>query len=410
MKQKQTEQSIQQTIDFLEEIYGEIAEFQRISRKNELHDANRFNPFRFINTDEKELSAIIAFLLDPKKEHGQGDLLLNSFLKKLGLYQFLGYQTAKVTVEKSTDKNRYHDIFIEGFIGQKLVWVLSLENKLQGAEDQNNQISDYLKNLESYDVPFCLCYLPIYACDPDTKSIGEKEREQYKKVGKLKILDADGLIEWLDDTPVIAPQINSFVQFFITFLKEEMMGETKETDLLTEQIINHQEYLESALHVIAAEQNIRKELWNTLFEQIEEKVTSKYRRLVREGWEMCDEFEPSKVGMQLGFCLPGGDGDDFADAGVYLTFYAKNYQKCCLEGWVVEEQYEKYSDKLIDELNQLKGNSKRKEGSERYRLKLDGDLYNWQPSTWLRIPTGELADEIFEKWQPLLDIFEKNLK
>lgn len=38
------------------------------------------------------------------------------------------------------------------------------------------------------------------------------------------------------------------------------------------------------------------------------------------------------------------------------------------------------------------------------------DLRNWQNTTWMRIQSGQLAEELFEKWKPLLDIFAAEVK
>ena len=89
-----------------------IEKFRLQREKTELHDSNRFNPFRFMYTNEIGLSKILAFLLDPKETHGQGGLFLNSFLKYIGKNDFFTYDGIKVSVEKKTNENRRHDIFI----------------------------------------------------------------------------------------------------------------------------------------------------------------------------------------------------------------------------------------------------------------------------------------------------------
>ena len=73
--------NINQIVDSLISINQVIENFRLQREKNELYDSNRFNPFQFLRTDEMGLSKILAFLLEPKETHGQGDLFLNSFLK-----------------------------------------------------------------------------------------------------------------------------------------------------------------------------------------------------------------------------------------------------------------------------------------------------------------------------------------
>ena len=84
-----------------------------------------------MRTDEMGLSKILAFLLDPKEAHGQGDLFLNSFLKFINKTPvFRSYEKVNIYLEKPTNRNRRHDIFIEGVLDNKRVWAISIENKI----------------------------------------------------------------------------------------------------------------------------------------------------------------------------------------------------------------------------------------------------------------------------------------
>ena len=142
--------NINQIVDSLISINQVIENFRLQREKNELYDSNRFNPFQFLRTDEMGLSKILAFLLDPKEAHGQGDLFLNSFLKFINKHQFLAYEKVNIYLEKPTNRNRRHDIFIEGVLDNKRVWAISIENKLQGAVDQKGQMNDYAEDLKNY--------------------------------------------------------------------------------------------------------------------------------------------------------------------------------------------------------------------------------------------------------------------
>ena len=44
----------------------------------------RFNSFDFWWIDENKVSQILAFFLDPKQNHEQGDIYLRHFMKKFG--------------------------------------------------------------------------------------------------------------------------------------------------------------------------------------------------------------------------------------------------------------------------------------------------------------------------------------
>ena len=119
--------NINQIVDSLISINQVIENFRLQREKTELYDSNRFNPFQFMRTDEMGLSKILAFLLDPKEAHGQGDLFLNSFLKFINKHQFLAYEKVNIYLEKPTNRNRRHDIFIEGVLDNKRVWAILLK-------------------------------------------------------------------------------------------------------------------------------------------------------------------------------------------------------------------------------------------------------------------------------------------
>jgi hypothetical protein len=203
--------NINQIVDSLISINQVIENFRLQREKTELYDSNRFNPFQFMRTDEMGLSKIIAFLLDPKETHGQGDLFLNSFLKYIGKHNFLAYDNIQVCVEKATSENRRHDIFIEGFLNHRRHWIVSIENKLRFATDQEEQLKDYRDDLEGYrEVEYCLIYLPVFKESPSENSIEKDKWEELIGAKKAILLSAKDLVDWLDNTLIIAPAVKQF--------------------------------------------------------------------------------------------------------------------------------------------------------------------------------------------------------
>ena len=203
--------NINQVVDSLISINQVIENFRLQREKTELYDSNRFNPFQFLRTDEMGLSKILAFLLDPKETHGQGDLFLNSFLKYIGKHNFLAYDKIQVCVEKATSENRRHDIFIEGFLNSKRRWIVSIENKLRFASDQEKQLKDYRDDLEGYrEVEYCLIYLPVFKEPPSENSIRKNEWEDLISAKKAILMSAKDLLDWLDNTLIIAPAVKQF--------------------------------------------------------------------------------------------------------------------------------------------------------------------------------------------------------
>jgi hypothetical protein len=110
-----------------------------IREKNEINFENKrnsflFNSLRFFHINEPLHSLLIANLLDPNGEHGQGNLFLFAFLKQI-----------KITTNENdkwfvtAEKGRV-DILIKR---KQPHSVIVIENKSNGAIDQNNQLYRY---------------------------------------------------------------------------------------------------------------------------------------------------------------------------------------------------------------------------------------------------------------------------
>ena len=265
--------NINQVVDSLISINQVIENFRVQREKTELYDSNRFNPFQFLRTDEMGLSKILAFLLEPTETHGQGDLFLNSFLKFINKHQFLAYQKVNIYLEKitkeenneTTNKNGRHDIFIEGILDNKISWVISIENKLQGAIDQPKQMHTYAKDLKNYvSDSYFLIYLPIFSNNPPEKSISEDKWAKLMSDKKAMVLSASMLIQWLDNTVIIAPAVKQFCNDFKKFLSEDIMGNTQNSNELIQCLVNNDKALFSALTVLETKKSLYEKLMNML--------------------------------------------------------------------------------------------------------------------------------------------------
>ena len=280
--------NINQIVDSLISINQVIENFRLQREKTELYDSNRFNPFQFMRTDEMGLSKIIAFLLDPKETHGQGDLFLNSFLKYIGKHNFLAYDNIQVCVEKATSENRRHDIFIEGFLNHRRHWIVSIENKLRFATDQEEQLKDYRDDLEGYrEVEYCLIYLPVFKESPSENSIEKDKWEELIGAKKAILLSAKDLVDWLDNTLIIAPAVKQFSQDLKKFLSEELMGNTETNDDLVKYLMKNEnnDALYSALSVIDSKAQLYENLIERLVEQLQERFAHDYKKLKHYGWK-----------------------------------------------------------------------------------------------------------------------------
>lgn len=408
--------NINQIVDSLISINQVIENFRLQREKTELYDSNRFNPFQFMRTDEMGLSKILAFLLDPKEAHGQGDLFLNSFLKYIGKHNFLAYDSVKVTVEKATkatkatketNKNGRHDIFIEGFLNHRCRWIVSIENKLRFASDQDEQLKVYQDDLEGYrEVEYCLIYLPVFKEPPSENSIRKNEWEALISAKKAILLSAKDLLDWLDNTLIIAPAVKQFSRDLKKFLSEELMGNTETNDDLVKYLMKSEnnDALYSALSVIDSKEQLYENLIERLVEQLQERFSHDYKKLKNYGWK-CN-FYGEVTGKDCGIYF---DAEDIY-WGVGAEFGGYNLSEGHYGVYCHKDKY----PKLYDLLNEIFDDLDIKARFNKHKLWVmrkyfDGNLRNWDAEILRKIPNGELAEQIFELWKPLLDTITDNL-
>lgn len=126
---------------------------QQVQHEYDRRTAPRFILFDFFDMQEKNLSRILVSLLDPLGAHGQSDTFLKLFLNEVRKVlnknvrdDFPGknLRDVKVFPENSTANGRLIDIVLK-LPGN--AWI-GIENK-PWADEQLNQVSDYLEDLES---------------------------------------------------------------------------------------------------------------------------------------------------------------------------------------------------------------------------------------------------------------------
>ena len=155
-------------------------------RRRDRHLAHRFNVFRYLSQDELGLSRIIADLLDPTAEHGQGASFLEAMLAALsethGRFGTLDPTAAatgaiRVRTERRTTEGRFIDITVD-IPEAEGRFCLAFENKPY-AHDLDDQIRDYLEYLgapDRYGGRFLLVYLPPVHRQPAEASLPKVDR------------------------------------------------------------------------------------------------------------------------------------------------------------------------------------------------------------------------------------------
>lgn len=148
--------------------------------------------------NENQVSKIIAFCLDPKETHGQGNKFLKIFLEKINLSSYLSEDTnVSVIVEESTNENRRIDIVVHFKTGS-IEKLIGIENKIhKNTPDQKDQMSHYSKYLDanvSDSKDFCLLYLAPKGKKISKISITPGELKQAKENNTIKCINYSDLI------------------------------------------------------------------------------------------------------------------------------------------------------------------------------------------------------------------------
>jgi len=198
------------SIRLLQDLTPHLHAARAVERELDRHLARRFNIFRYLRDDELGLSRIIADLLDPTGEHGQGTTFLEAMIELLGvapdagdparsrldhsgeravaatwkthLGQLRSTATDKIRVVQERGglpKRRRIEITVD-IPTEDGRFCLAFENKPY-ADDQPEQCKDYLEFLDSeYRGRFILVYIPPRYRMPDQSSLPPADRERWK--------------------------------------------------------------------------------------------------------------------------------------------------------------------------------------------------------------------------------------
>ena len=176
----------QQFHELLAELAPHIEADRKLERELDRHLAPRFNVFEYLRTDELGLSRVVADLLDPANEHGQGTTFLQAMLEAFPRTQELSTRLLStpakpivVRTEHVTNAGGRIDITVDIPDGSKS-FCLAFENKPYAPEDAD-QVTAYLRYLgKQYPKRFLLVYLPPSGDGPSDADVSEAERQLWQ--------------------------------------------------------------------------------------------------------------------------------------------------------------------------------------------------------------------------------------
>lgn len=375
--------------------------------------APSFSPFAFIKTNEMELSRLIAYFLNPHAEHGQRRLFLDHFLRQIQCEDYIKCDDVVIAVEHTLSHSaRRHDIVIKGLRDNQAAWVISIENKLRGAGDQNNQIEDYINDLKTlHPENYLLLYLKPYLERPSVKSISSELWDEYELTNRAKSIDGELIHNWLASSvkEVRAKNVQLFIQQFKTYIKENIMGQVtkEEATALIKKITSDEALLSSTLKLANIQNELRCYLLDELAKQMKERLqqSSFYSK-----WTI--EVSHSGSDWQRRY------------SGIYLKYQCSEFrvgfesQKDYFGDWIIgvcpstpkaksDEQMKQLFSRIGDYYSDT---FKRSSQWPRYQY-LDypysGD-WSTNVDVWLEIRTGSFSEYLFELFERLISDLEEH--
>lgn len=194
------------------------------------------------NIKSKELiqSEMLATLLNPDQNHGHGNKLIVDFLARIEVHFEYGVDSnLKVEVERVLTNKRRIDILISWVVGGRKHAVI-VENKLNNAPDQENQLADYytLMIKEGYVIDK-IVYMPL----------SKKWKSSQKTDTPTEILastidfDAQDIVDWLKSYLNVKDEKNSFCQRGLVWEYYEFMNCLISNQYIMDQVVEIQKNL-----------------------------------------------------------------------------------------------------------------------------------------------------------------------
>jgi hypothetical protein len=234
-QRRELEQDQHELDRFFADVNYRVHLAETLQRELDVRLATGFNVFDLIQPDENRLSDVLAGLLDPNGNHGQGDLFLRLLFERLGLGSDPKLSTKDATVQREAPMrgtrkdHRRMDVFVKAGV------LLAIENKVDSPEQQD-QVSDYLVDLErrcpfppSQPIQNTLIYLTPDRRPPEL--LNDSELENHQESGRLHCWSyQDDLRPWLKDCrrDCEAQKIRDFLSDFIEYIESHLKGESED--------------------------------------------------------------------------------------------------------------------------------------------------------------------------------------
>ncbi|GAA3733147.1 hypothetical protein GCM10022422_14800 [Flavobacterium ginsengisoli] len=283
-----------------------------------------FSLFQFFSMGENKITQILAYFLDEKQNHGQGNIFLNEFIKTFCNKEVDILNSINIC-EKIITNNRRIDLYIE--VDDLII---AIENKIW-ADDQTNQLRDYANFLENKSKGnYLLFYLNPYGLEPSSKSMDDSCRNKLIEQQKLKVISYKyDIVNLINSWLLIceADNVSHFLKEFKKYIEIKFLGKNT---------LNMSKELRSIIY--DNEREVR-ELVNE-YKQIENEVINTLNNIGKELGKINTE-------LPLGVTLTKSGVFNWEGARVYKFSVSKNGNKIWIQ--FVKENIHLYSNYYLQE-------------------------------------------------------------
>ena len=275
---------------FFLELAPRLETARALDRELDRQLARRFNVLDYLRTDELGLSRVVADLLNPEGNHGQGAVFLQLLLDKLGFKVDGDISSSQVRTELTISTiNGPRRIDIAVVINE--YYCLAIENKPY-AGDQPNQVEDYLKWLGGNYDKYLLIYLPPTGEGPAEHSIGDANLDPcHFKIMPYQSANRDDkcdLVNWLADCRrnCDVDRLRWFLREVETFCQRRFGGKAMtdaESSVIKEFILSNDGRAKAAIAVHALWPDLRKEVGEGFLKRISKRISCKIEGKMPKG-------------------------------------------------------------------------------------------------------------------------------
>lgn len=218
-----------------EELLNELVNDSNFQTVERLLNSKEPNIFKILKLEGNEIrhSNFLAWLLDPRGNHGLGSNLVKSVLREAGLDNIDNLTCDDAVVEREKD---YIDLLV---YSPKEKWCLVIENKTW-TKDHGHQLNRYAKDVKYYFSG----YQPLFVyLTPAGEEPTQETDDTWKCVGYKYIKDE--LQRVLEDIRIDNKQKN-YIEDYLKLLEDDLLMENDKTrrDLCIDLYKKHKEAID----------------------------------------------------------------------------------------------------------------------------------------------------------------------